>query len=72
VKINYLEMEWTDEGCVALAKGFDGVMLTCPRCQASLPRAEEHRCGKTDGPSSTPRKMPRRTKPAVVEAKVED
>lgn len=45
LKINTLEMEWTDTGCVARASGFSGVMLTCPRCQALLPRDEEHRCG---------------------------
>lgn len=43
--INNLQMEWTDEGCVAKADGFSGVLLTCPRCQAQLPRGEEHRCG---------------------------
>ena len=45
MKINILEMEWTDEGCVAKASGFAGVLLTCPRCQELLPRDEEHRCG---------------------------
>lgn len=42
---NTLKMTWTDEGCVAVATGFAGTMLTCPRCQALLPRDEVHRCG---------------------------
>ena len=46
MKINALEMTWTDEGCVAKATGFSGVLLTCPRCQQALPRDTEHRCGK--------------------------
>lgn len=45
IRINKLEMTWTEEGCVAVASGFSGVMLTCPRCQATLPRDEVHRCG---------------------------
>jgi hypothetical protein len=45
MKMNVLEMEWTDEGCVAYAEGFDGVILTCPRCQEPLPRDIKHRCG---------------------------
>ena len=45
MKINSLEMEWTDTGCNAKASGFSGVMLTCPRCQELLPRDTEHRCG---------------------------
>ena len=40
-----LRMEWTDAGCLAFASGFEGVMLTCPRCHALLPRDESHRCG---------------------------
>ena len=48
MKIHRLEMEWTDEGCVAVAEGFDGVLLTCPRCQSPLPRGERHVCGKVD------------------------
>lgn len=58
IKINKLEMEWTDEGCVAAAEGFEGVMLTCPRCQALLPRGEEHRCGNTLPTPQKPRKRP--------------
>ncbi|MGA9668380.1 MAG: hypothetical protein WBQ94_04185 [Terracidiphilus sp.] len=46
MKINKLEMEWTDEGCFAIAEGFEGVMLTCPRCQALLPRNAPHICGE--------------------------
>lgn len=46
MKINKLEMEWTDEGCFAIADGFEGVMLTCPRCQELLPRNAPHICGK--------------------------
>lgn len=45
MKINTLEMEWTDEGCVAKATGVEGILLTCPRCQELLPRDGEHRCG---------------------------
>lgn len=45
MKMNTLEMEWTDTGCVAKASGFAGVVLTCPRCQELLPRDIEHRCG---------------------------
>jgi hypothetical protein len=45
MRINKLEMEWTDTGCVAVASGFSGVLLTCPRCQELLPRDKEHRCG---------------------------
>lgn len=45
IRVNALEMEWTDEGCVAKATGFSGVLLTCPRCQELLPRDTEHRCG---------------------------
>jgi hypothetical protein len=42
---NTLSIEWNDEGAVAIAEGFPGVMLTCPRCKAQLPRGTEHRCG---------------------------
>ena len=45
MKINALEMEWTDEGCRAVARGFEGVLLTCPRCQEPLPREGVHICG---------------------------
>ena len=45
MEINMLEMEWTDTGCKASARGFEGVLLTCPRCQELLPRDGEHRCG---------------------------
>lgn len=54
MKINTLEMESTDTGCVAKASGFDGVMLTCPRCQALLPRDHEHRCGTAVAKKVTP------------------
>jgi hypothetical protein len=45
VNFNNLDMEWDDDGCVAKASGFAGIMLTCPRCQEVLPRDVEHRCG---------------------------
>jgi hypothetical protein len=45
VNFNNLNMEWDDDGCVAKASGFAGIMLTCPRCQELLPRDAEHRCG---------------------------
>lgn len=45
MKINMLQMEWTDEGCVAKASGFSGVELYCPHCKELLPRDSEHRCG---------------------------
>ena len=45
MKINTLEIEWTDTGCRATARGFEGVMLSCPRCQDLLPRDGEHVCG---------------------------
>ena len=57
ISINKLEMEWTDTGCVAKADGFKGVMLTCPRCQALLPKdGTEHRCGDRLAPPAKPRK----------------
>ncbi len=45
MRINTLEMEWTDEACVVKVTGFEGIMLTCPRCQELLPRDSEHCCG---------------------------
>lgn len=45
MKMNILEMEWTDTGCKATASGFAGVLLTCPRCQEPLPRDTPHLCG---------------------------
>jgi hypothetical protein len=45
VGVNKLEIEWTDDGAVARAEGFKGVLLTCPRCWLALPRDQEHRCG---------------------------
>lgn len=56
LKKNTLEIEWTDKGCVALATGFAGVMLTCPRCQELLPRDTEHRCGDRIAPPVKKRK----------------
>ena len=61
MRINKLEMEWTDDGCVAKAEGFSGVMLTCPRCQELLPRDEEHRCGDRLPPPL--KKVPSKLKP---------
>jgi len=62
MKINSLEMEWTDTGCKAKASGFSGVMLTYPRCQELLPRDTEHRCGDqvetAKGPDSLSRRHP--------------
>ena len=62
IRINKLEMAWTDDGCVAVASGFSGVMLTCPRCQALLPRDAEHRCGDEVLPLQKP-KSSSRSKP---------
>ena len=45
MKINVLEMEWNDEGCVAKASGFKGLYLSCPRYQERLMDGVEHRCG---------------------------
>jgi hypothetical protein len=45
MKINTMEMEWTDEGCRAIVTGFTGALLICPRCKELLPRDSEHRCG---------------------------
>lgn len=56
IRINRLEIEWTGDGAVARAEGFEGVMLTCPRCQALLPRGEEHRCGDRVAPPVRKRK----------------
>jgi len=56
---NKLTMEWNDQGGVAMAEGFTGVMLTCPRCQALLPRGEEHRCGDRIAPPVKRRKTAR-------------
>lgn len=50
MNVNKLEMEWTDEGCVARAEGFKGVSLACPRCLEPLPRDREHRCGDRVAP----------------------
>ena len=58
---NTLEMEWTDDGCVALASGFPGVMLTCPRCREALPRDTEHRCGDRLAPPLGARKKAKRS-----------
>lgn len=65
IRINKLEMTWTEEGCVAKAEGFSGVMLTCPRCQALLPRNEVHRCGdEVLPPNPNPKPTVRRPVPA--------
>lgn len=64
IRINKLEIEWTDDGCVAKAEGFSGVLLTCPRCQALLPRDEEHRCGDRVPPPVKIRKINKRKQPA--------
>lgn len=59
MKVNTLEIEWTDTGCVAKATGFKGVMLTCPRCQELLPRDTEHCCGdKKINPIKTKNNLP--------------
>ena len=50
IRINKLEVEWNGDGCVALASGFSGVVLICPRCQEVLPRDVEHRCGDRVAP----------------------
>ena len=50
MRMNSLEIEWTNTGCVAKATGFQGVLLTCPRCQEQLPRDTEHRCGDQIAP----------------------
>ena len=45
MKLNSLEIEWTDTGCRATASGFPNTQLTCPRCQELLPRDTPHLCG---------------------------
>jgi hypothetical protein len=55
-RCNTLTMEWTDDGCVATASGFEGVLLTCPRCQELLPRDVEHRCGQIAKKNTASRK----------------
>lgn len=62
MRMNSLEIEWTDTGCVAKATGFKGVMLTCPRCQELLPRDTEHRCGDRLAPPVKKLKKPKGTK----------
>ena len=56
LRINNLQIEWDDKGCIAKAEGFEGVMLTCPRCQALLPRDGDHRCGDKAAPVISKRK----------------
>lgn len=59
MKINSLEVEWTDEGCRAKAHGFERISLACPRCHALLSRGVEHLCGN----------FPQQTTPVPVKPK---
>jgi hypothetical protein len=62
MKINSLEIEWNEKGCVVKASGFDGVLLTCPRCHELLPRDAEHHCGdRLKAPSKKPAQRRKRS-----------
>jgi pyruvate-formate lyase-activating enzyme len=61
MKINSLEMEWTDTGCVAKVIGMEGCRLACPRCSEVLASGVEHRCGDAVAQPKPKRKRQRKS-----------